>query len=84
LRYRIELETHAKREFLDLPKAIHQRLAEAIDDLQTNPRPQGCKKLSGIDGYRIRKGDYRVLYTIDDQNCLVRIYRVGHRREIYR
>ena len=82
--YRLELESRAKKEFFDLPKEIRQRLSQALDDLEINPRPPGMKKLSGVDGYRVRKGDYRILYTIDDQNSLVRIYHIGHRREVYR
>jgi mRNA interferase RelE/StbE len=82
--YRIELETRARREFLALPREVQDRLAEAVDDLQSNPRPPGAKRLSGSPGYRIRQGDDRILYTIDDDARLVRIYRVGHRREIYR
>ncbi len=82
--YRVELETRARREFLDLPKDIQSRLALVIDDLQKNPRPPGAKKMTGQEGYRVRKGDYRVLYTVHDKESLVRIYRIGHRREVYR
>ncbi len=82
--YRVEFETRARREFLDLPRELQKRLAAAIDDLSAHPRPPGAKKLTGQEGYRVRKGDYRILYTIDDPNLMVRIYRIGHRREIYR
>ncbi len=82
--YKIFLETRARREFLELSSQIQTRLKEAIDDLTNNPRPPGVKKLSGVDGYRLRKGDYRILFTIDDKAKEVRIYRIGHRREIYR
>ena len=82
--YRVELETRAKREFLDLPQEIQSRLADVLDDLEVNPRPPGSKKLTGQEGYRVRKGDYRILYTIDDKGSLIRVYRIGHRREIYR
>lgn len=82
--YKIAFETRAKREFFDLPKNIQMRLTDAIDDLQRNPRPPASKKLAGIAGYRIRKGDYRILYTVDDPQQLVTIYRIGHRREVYR
>lgn len=82
--YSIELETRARKEFLDLPKEIQRNLAAVFDDLKQNPRPPGAKKLFGVDGCRIRKGDYRVLYTIDDQNKLVRVYRIGNRRDVYR
>lgn len=82
--YQVSLENQASRELLELPKVVREKLAFAIDDLAQNPRPPGAKKLTGYEGYRVRKGDYRVLYTIHDKEKMVRIYRVGHRREIYR
>ena len=84
MNYKILFETRARSEYLGLPKQTQDRLREAIDDLVTNPRPPGVKKLSGVDGYRLRKGDYRILFTIGDKAKEVRIYRIGHRREIYR
>ena len=82
--YQVELETRARRELSDLPKEAVRTLSSVIDDLSQDPRPPGAKKLSGVAGYRVRKGDYRVLYAIDDKRRLVRIYRIGHRREVYR
>jgi mRNA interferase RelE/StbE len=82
--YKAELETRARREYRDLPAHVREQLADAIDDLQADPRPPGCKKLVGATGYRIRTGNYRILYTIDDPAAIVRIYRIGHRREVYR
>lgn len=82
--YRVELETRARREYLELTGAIQARIEEAIDDLKKDPRSPGVKRLIGSKGCRIRKGDYRVLYTIDDKLRLIRIYRIGHRREVYR
>jgi mRNA interferase RelE/StbE len=84
MKYKILLETRARREYLELPDKDRLHIQEGIDDLATNPRPPGAKKLSGIDGYRLRKGDYRILFTINDRSKEVRIYRIGHRREIYR
>ena len=82
--YRLELETKALKEFEKLPKERRALIGGVFDDLQDNPRPPGAKKLSGADGYRVRSGDYRILYTIDDGAKRVRVYRVGHRREVYR
>lgn len=82
--YRVLLETHARKEFLALPRAVQERLGLILDDLAKNPRPIGVKKLSAKEGYRTRKGDYRILYLIDDKEREVRIYRIGHRREVYR
>jgi mRNA interferase RelE/StbE len=84
MKYKVEVETRARREYRDLPSHIREQIADAIDDLQLNPRPPGAKKLVGKNGYRIRTGDYRILYAIDDQLHLVRVYRIGHRREVYR
>ncbi len=82
--YHVQFETRARKEFFELPKDTLRLLASVFDDLRNNPRPPGAKKLTGLEGYRLRKGDYRILYTIDDKSRLVSVYRVGHRREIYR
>lgn len=84
MNYSVVLETRAKKEFLDLPRDIQMKIADIFDDLKVNPRPPASKKLTGQEGYRVRKGDYRILYTINDRQSLVTIYRVGHRREVYR
>lgn len=52
--------------------------------LKVNPRPVGCKKLTNEEGYRIRVGNYRILYTIDDTNSSVNIYKIAHRKDVYR
>jgi mRNA interferase RelE/StbE len=84
VRYNVVLETRARREFQELAGDIQERIREAVDDLAEDPRPPGVKKLTGVEGYRLRKGSHRVLFTIDDKAKEVRIYRIGHRREIYR
>jgi mRNA interferase RelE/StbE len=84
LAYRLELETHARRELLDLPKNVQDHIFPVLDDLQKNPRPPGAKKITGHPGYRVRKGQYRILYTVDDTQKMVRVYRVGNRRDVYR
>lgn len=84
MNYRVDFETRAKKEFLKLAAGVRQDLADVIDDLAENPRPPGAKKLVGQNGYRVRQGDYRILYLIDDRARLVRIYRVGNRRDVYR
>ena len=82
--YKIELESRAKRDFLNLTDQVADRIGSALDDLQYNPRPPGAKKLTGQNGYRVRKGDYRILYTIEDRKKLIRVYRIGHRRDVFR
>jgi mRNA interferase RelE/StbE len=70
---------------LALPQAAQARIASAIDALAGDPRPSGVTKLRGPEGfYRIRVGDYRVVYAIEDDVLLVLVVRVGHRREVYR
>jgi len=58
-------------------------LSEAILALAVNPRPYGCKKLKGRDGYRIRKGDFRIIYDIDDKILVVEVIAIGQRKDIY-
>lgn len=82
--YQVEFETRARGELLDLPKDVARRFISVLDDLARQPRPPGAKKLFGVNGYRVRKGDYRILYTVDDHKRVVRVYRVGHRRDVYR
>lgn len=68
-----------------LSDEVHDRVSEAIFTLAANPRPQGVKKLSGKPGgWRIRVGDYRVLYDIADAVRIVRVFRVRHRSDVYR
>ena len=67
-----------------LPDKIHKRISDKILTLETDPRPPGTKKLQGEEGCRLRVGDYRVLYTVDDQTRRVFVYSVAHRREAYR
>ena len=69
---------------MKLPRNILQRADAAIQQLGETPRPIGCIKLTGIDAYRLRIGDYRIVYTIDDPGRLVVIHAVRHRREVYR
>lgn len=82
--YDIEVDVRAAKDLVRLPKGIVARLHSAITSLGTDPRPPGAKKLTGRDGYRIRVGDYRVLYEIEDDKKRIRIYRVGHRQGVYR
>lgn len=83
--YRIEFASNADKQFRALGKSTQLRLARRINLLANEPRPQGIKKLTGEeDLYRIRVGDYRIVYQIQDKKLLVLIVRVGHRSEVYR
>ncbi len=82
--YRIEFASPALKEFNALPSKEQGRVGRKIDALSADPRPRGVKKLKGRnERYRVRAGEYRVIYTIRDQVLVVLILRVGHRREIY-
>ena len=83
--YRVLLERGAERDLARLSSEIHDRVIAAIQALANNPRPPGCRKLAGSkNDWRIRVGDYRVVYEIADEIRAVRINRVRHRREVYR
>ncbi len=82
--YKLEVKRSAAKEIGDLGKADCQRVVAKIQLLASNPRPHGCEKLSGAEKYRIRQGDYRILYEVDDATKVVTIVKVGNRREVYR
>jgi len=82
--YRVALTSSAERELKGLSKQLIARIISRLEDLAFNPRPQGCKKLHGGDReWRIRIGDYRVVYTIDDTKLMVEVTRIRHRSEVY-
>lgn len=85
MKYTIELLPHAQRDLKALDRSVQKRIAKSIDELETNPRPPGCKKMEGLENaFRIRTGDYRIIYRIQDEKLVVLIIKVGHRRDIYR
>lgn len=82
--YAVELKPSARKELERLPVKIIERIFPRLEDLAVNPRPPGCKKLKGGQGeWRIRVGDYRAVYTIDDVKLLVSVTRIRHRSEVY-
>ena len=82
--YHLEISHIAHRQILRLPLRTRERINRAIQRLAENPRPPGVKKLTAREGYRIRVGDYRILYQIDDGVEVVIIYRVMSRGDVYR
>jgi len=85
LAYRIEFTPKAQRDFKALDGSIRGRIARRIDSLAENPFPSGIKKIEGEDElYRLRVGDYRVLYQVQGKVLLVLIVGMGHRRDVYR
>ncbi len=83
--YRIQFQRDAEREIALLPARDRLRVAARINTFADDPRPRGAKKLAGIDDlYRIRVGDYRVVYQVQDRVLLVVVVHIGHRRQVYR
>jgi mRNA interferase RelE/StbE len=81
--YDVLILRRAQKELANLPKTDYQRIHDAVEALAEEPRPVGCKKLVGREGWRIRVGDYRVIYEVDDTNQKVTVLHIGHRRDIY-
>jgi mRNA interferase RelE/StbE len=82
--YRVGFKASAEKELLGLPAAIVSRILPRIEELALDPRPNGSKKLRGArDLWRIRSGDYRAVYAIDDKKKAVTVMRVAHRRDVY-
>jgi mRNA interferase RelE/StbE len=84
-RYRVEVARRALKAIAALPRKDQLRVRAAIDLLADNPRPPGCVALAGEPhAYRVRTGDYRIVYEVVDDRLLVQVVRAGHRRDIYR
>ena len=84
-RYRLLIKPAAVKEIEAIPlKRDRQRVVERISKLAEDPRPSGSEKISGQDKYRVRQGRYRILYAIEDQDLLVQVVKVGHRKDVYR
>ena len=82
--YRLVIRRSAGKEIEALPLKDRRRVVTKIHGLAENPRPAGCEKLSGEEKYRVRQGDFRILYEIVDHELIVTVVKVGHRREVYR
>ena len=83
-RYALDIKPSARKELENVSNTLIARLARKIDGLAADPRPSGCRKLHGYkDLWRIRVGDYRVVYIIDDGRKMVSVTRVAHRRDVY-
>ena len=82
--YSVLILRRAQSELASLPLTAYERLKSAVSALAENPRLQGCLKLAGREGWRIRVGDYRVIYEIDDAAQTVTVLHIGHRRDVYR
>ncbi len=84
-RYKVSIKRSAVKEIETIPqKRDRRRIIRRIGQLSEDPRPPGSKKLSGHDKYRIRQGSYRIIYSIADDELIVVVVRVGHRKDVYR
>jgi len=83
--YRIEWKRSALKELRRLPNELIRRVVNSVEDLSTNPFPHGFRKLyGGRSSYRIRLGDYRVIYSVWESLLLIEIVKVGHRKDVYK
>lgn len=84
MNYELFIERRAQRQLARISQPYQERIIAKIQGLAHDPRPVGAKKLSGREGWRIRVGDYRVIYEIRDKSLIILVLAVGHRREVYR
>lgn len=82
--YDVVLSNNAKKQLDKIDFLVSKRIIQKLLELKPNPRPPGNKKLNNLLGYRIRIGDYRILYEIDDSNKIVTVYKISHMKEAYR
>jgi mRNA interferase RelE/StbE len=82
--YQVLITPAAQRQLKKLTSIVQKELVALIESLSEEPRPLGCKKLKGRQNeYRMRSGDYRIIYSIEDATLIVRVIKVGHRRDVY-
>ena len=81
--YQVLILRRAQKALAGLPKEDYERVRDTVATLAENPRPTGSKKLVGRNGWRVRQGDYRVIYEVDDGNQQVTVLDIGHRRDTY-
>ena len=83
--YSILLAPFAERQLTFLTDSVQKRIVKRLKSLRENPRPQGVKKLAGEENlYRIREGDYRIIYAVQDKELIVLVVKIGNRKEVYR
>ncbi|MGH2396807.1 MAG: type II toxin-antitoxin system RelE family toxin [bacterium] len=82
--YKLLIKPSAVKELETIPREDRRRIVRRIESLAADPRPPSCEKLSGEDKYRMRQGDYRIIYLVSDESREVIVFKIGHRREVYR
>ncbi len=83
-RYELVVRPSVQKDVQGIPSADLKRILSRIEALRDDPRPTGCVKLSGLEYYRIRQGNYRIVYEIQDTRLIVIVIKIGHRKEVYR
>jgi len=82
--YRVELRQRVQDKLDSLSESDREMVIDALLSLEENPRPRGVEKIRGKELWRVRKGDYRVVYDVDDDAKIVTVVRIGHRKDVYR
>jgi mRNA interferase RelE/StbE len=82
--YKIYFRQSVLKDLAKIPKRELQRIIKRIETLFVDPRPRGCEKISGQDRFRIRQGNYRIIYSIQDDELTIWVVKIGHRQDIYR
>jgi mRNA interferase RelE/StbE len=82
--YELRFKSSVAKDLRGIPPADVRRILDHIEDLRDDPRPIGSEKLSSQERYRIRQGNYRILYTVNDADVLVEVVKIGHRGDVYR
>lgn len=82
--YKLLIKPSAVKEIETIPRKDRARILQRIQGLADNPRPQGCEKLSGEEKYRVRQGWYRIVYSVDEGARNVLVFKVAHRKDVYR
>lgn len=83
-RYELRVKPSVAKDLRDVPQADVRRILTRIETLRDDPRPPGAEKLAAQERYRLRQGDFRILYTVADADATVEIVKIGHRRDVYR
>ena len=81
--YQVVIEKQAQKQLAKIPPPQYQSIAATLKNLEVNPRPQGYKKLKGRTGFRVRIGDYRIIYNIEDNILTVFVFIIGNRKDVY-
>ncbi|MBI2860317.1 MAG: type II toxin-antitoxin system RelE/ParE family toxin [Chloroflexi bacterium] len=82
--YKVFFKESVEKDFRTVPRRDVKKILHRIESLTVEPRPPGCEKLTGIERYRIRQGQYRIVYSVQDDEFTVWIVKIGHRKDVYR